>query len=484
MSRQLEGAGQKQRGLRQIASSRKIKSNCNIRSYETPDVNGSNTGGTKVRSSILLTASKKILKHFSMTILRLLSNLTGLSNLSLQDKGIALVFLIIFAPLTYKLLSIFFIISGLGSYTASINGILFCIGLILSLKYFIGHVKQGDILFYLFIAIFVYFSPLLYPQTEEFVNKSFHDFILYVVPFYFIGLSLDYNRNRILLRFAARMGMYIQIFWEACMLLGLVEIERGESGTIDEQMQSAYAILFPLIFLIIEALHSHKKIDVILSIVGFLLLFFMGTRGPILVFIFFLMIYFILFRTYKNNCLKKVGILLLLGLFYVFLVPIMMLLSVLALRFGFSTRVFDSMLGNSMVNLEESSGRDGIYESMISAIKNDSTGLGYGFGGDRLFSASHGYAHNFELEIFTQFGFIGGGLIILLLLFLFARCLNKTKGSIISEIWFALFCSGFISLQFSMSWIIHPTFFILLGYSVSILRSSKSSFYEVIYQTD
>ena len=80
-----------------------------------------------------------------------------------------------------------------------------------------------------------------------------------------------------------------------------------------------------------------------------------------------------------------------------------------------------------MISLEESSGRDSIYEGMLEAIKNDTTGFGYGIGGDRLFSASNGYAHNFEIEILVQFGCIGGGILLLLLAILFLNTYYKSK---------------------------------------------------------
>lgn len=393
-----------------------------------------------------------------------------------QKKGYALLFLLTIMPLTYKLFSPLFIVLGFGAYTNIIMPALYIIGLLMSFNEIKRYINAVDLLCYILFGSFIYISQLFYPLSENFLRENFHDFILYVVPFYFLGLSLDYSKHRYLIHCATRVAMYIHIFWQLCMLLGLVEL--SAEGAVGEQMDNAYSLLFIVTFLFFEYRSSHMIPDLLLMIVGLLMILFMEARGPLVVALIFFATYFIVFEKFtRNNLLKKIVIFLLAIIGDYFITPIMLFLSSIALQFGYSsnTKVFNSILESSMFRLDNSSGRDEIYGVMLNAIRNDASGFGYGFGSDRHFSLSNGYAHNFELEILVQFGLIGGGLILLILFLLFFKSFTRTKGMPECVMWFILFCWGFLSLQFSMSWIIRPAFFLLLGYCVSLKRLSSDN---------
>jgi len=390
-----------------------------------------------------------------------------------QEKGYALLLLLTIMPLTYKAISPIYIILGLGNYSYTIMPTLYIIGILLAYREVRLYIRSADIVFYITLFIYVYCSQLFYPLSADFVKENFHDFILYVVPFYFLGLSFDYRKHRYLIHCSARLAIYIHIFWQLCMLLDLVEIS-SESG-LGEQMENAYSLLVIVPLLFVEYFLSHMKQDLFLALIGIFMILFMGTRGPLVIMLIFFATYFILFKTFKNNNFQiKTAIFLLAIIGINFIEPIMLLFSSIAMKLGYSsnTKIFDGILTSSILRLDDSSGRDMIFSAMTNAIKHDNTGLGYGFGSDRLFSPSNGYAHNFELEILVQFGIIGGGLILLFLFLLFIHSFTKTKGSPECIMWFILFCWGFLSLQFSMSWIIRPAFFILLGYCVSLRRLS------------
>lgn len=393
-----------------------------------------------------------------------------------KSPGIALVFLVIFVPMTFKLISPVFILAGLGGYTDIIMPSLLVIGLLLSLRYFASFVKIQDVFFYLFFAVFLFFSPLVYPLSEEFVSDNYSKFIFQVVPYFFLGLSLRYDRNIDIFRFVSRTGLFIQLFWQFCLLVGLADVDRADDGSLGEQMGIAYGFLFSLFLEIIYAIEDKRRIDIILSIIGTLLLFFMGTRGPIIVYLFFVAGYLIIVYDFKqNNLIKK----LLIGIVAAIIIRsskfLLLLIMPFATSLGFSTRVFDSFLGNEMFEIENSSYRDDFYFGIWSKIINDPTYLGYGFGADRLFTPNGVYTHNFELEILCQFGIIGGGLIIICLLIMFLNCYFRLKGTREVSFWFALLCCGLGSLQLSQSYISYPLFFVLLGYCISVFRYSSKT---------
>ena len=83
-----------------------------------------------------------------------------------RGPGIALVFLVIFVPMTFKLISPVFILAGLGEYTDLIMPALMIIGLFLSIRYFVSFIRFPDVLFYALFALFILGSPNLYPQNK------------------------------------------------------------------------------------------------------------------------------------------------------------------------------------------------------------------------------------------------------------------------------------------------------------------------------
>ena len=395
-------------------------------------------------------------------------------NASKKDKGIALVFLVTFIPLTFKLLSPFFILAGLGAYTYIIMPALLAIGLLLSLGYFFSNISFIHIVFYVVLSIFVVLSPAIYPLSKEFVDKNALTFVFQVVPYLFIGLSLYYSRNEEIIGLVARIGLIIQILWQLCILSGLVEYERAEDGSLGEQMGIAYSFLFPLFIMIIQFANNKRTLDLVLLIIGTVMLFLMGTRGPIIVFSSFVVGYYLFFKHFDSgNFIKKLLICVSFGVVILFGAKLLKLVIPFVSDLGFSTRVFDSFLENEMLDISNSSYRDDYYYGIWNMIINDPTGFGYGWGSDRLFTPSGKYTHNFELEILCQFGYIGGGILLVCLAILFIYCVRKLKGKESLAFWFAMLCCGLGSLQFSYSYINYPLFFVFIGYCFSIIRFRK-----------
>lgn len=400
-----------------------------------------------------------------------LLNILGLSGLSKEERGVAYVSLVAFVPLIYKLIVPFFVILGIGKYTFVINGTILTIGLVLARKLFINNIKFVDVVTYFFIATFLLIASFLYPKTSDFVYDNYVPFIFQVVPFYFLGLSLiTKNREQILL-FVARAGIVVQFFWQLCFLIGIVAKEGpAYDDSLGEQMSIAYSLLFPIYILFDELVKRKSIINIVFLFVGISLLLFMGTRGPIVILAVFLIGYFIIINRFEHhNLVKKITIISIFLLLYVFLVPICLFLIPLVSSLGFSTRVFNSIVEQTMVNMEASSSRDDFYDRVFNAICNND-GFGYGWGGDRLFTPDGAYAHNFELEILCQFGFVLGGFILLvislLLIKAFSRCVLQQDRNFL----FIMFCTGFLTLQFSDSYIKSPLFFIFLGTLIGFKR--------------
>ena len=123
-----------------------------------------------------------------------------------------------------------------------------------------------------------------------------------------------------------------------------------------------------------------------------------------------------------------------------------------------------------MADMESASNRDIFYDAVWKAINNDPSGFGYGWGGDRLHTPTGGYAHNLELELLCQFGYIGGSLLLLVLFVIVLRSLVKAIKSNTVSFWYAMLCGGVLSLQLSDTYITNNLFFVFVGYVVMISR--------------
>lgn len=395
---------------------------------------------------------------------RLIRIITGIQSITKAEIGRILLYLVAFVPMIYKLISPFFILAGLANYTVVIIPMMVILGVIMSWKNLKESICVRHVFLYLLIVFLLFASPIIYPKTQYLYDDNYWPFISSVLPFVFIGLLIDYERDKYLLRFVARMGVIEQLFWQMCLLAGLVQTELGTADSLGEQMESAYQLLFP-IFILYSSLSKEKNIiDIVLAIIGTALLFFMGTRGPIVVYVFFVVGYFLFFKKYKRFSFFKKGLAIsVFCIFYYYLDLIILSILPIAKTLEFSTRVFDSILDDKMVNVNESSSRDDIYGIIIKEISNDN-GLGHGWLSDRLFTPTHGYVHNLELELLCQYGYIGGSLLLICIVYLAYRryLCDKNEGN--ETVWFVFFCSGFMALQFSYTYVKYPLFFVFLGY--------------------
>lgn len=390
-----------------------------------------------------------------------------------NQLGRFLVYLVILVPLFYKLISPFFILAGLGAFTVYITGIVLWLGILWSRKDYLSAIRIPDVVFYFLLVLFIYISSGIYPSSSAFIDENIVNFAFFVLPYFFLGLVINYDRDSEIIHMVAYISLFVSIFWQVCLVLRLVEVSETAEGFLGEQMEQGYMLLFPSCYFFAESIRSCRLWDVLASMVAAILLLFMGARGPALLLVLFYVTYLVFFQRYKrNNILKKCVIVLLSLLVAFFYVPILESLMPLANSLGFNTRVFDSFLYGTMISIEESSGRDDIYTSIMSVLSSDQGIIGLGWGGDR--SIAEGlWAHNLELEILVQFGLLFGGIILLVLLVLFFRCLISHRQIEEKCFWFILFFLGVMELQLSYTYIRHPLFFVFLGYCISFVRKPK-----------
>ena len=137
----------------------------------------------------------------------MLSRYIDFFNWSKKDKGITLVMLFVFVPMIFKLISPFFIVLGFAQYTTIIMPLILIIGLLYSFNHFLSKISAVTIVLYLMFAVFVFLSIIVYPMSANFITSSYTSFVFGTVPFFFIGLAIDYESQKNIFKFVARTGI-------------------------------------------------------------------------------------------------------------------------------------------------------------------------------------------------------------------------------------------------------------------------------------
>lgn len=395
-----------------------------------------------------------------------------IANMRFSDYGLALSKFIALVPFATLFLMPIFNRLGWANVNEAPGFYVALLGVLMAGRNFISKIHPIEVILFFLVAFAIYVSPSIYPLSEPFVREHYASFVWMTIPFYFIGKCLNYEQDKLLIVVFTRVGFFLFLFYELFLFQGFFAVSDPDVDVdfSDEQMTVAYQFLFCVMYELIYGIFEQSKLDCYLSYIGILVILFMGARGPVVSLLLFIVGFFLFFFNYKSyKTLKRVLLLVLGGVVYVFMTPLLLGFSYLSSSIGLSTRVFDSIISKELL---ESNGRDEIFDELMKAISNDTNGWGYGLGSDRLFT-SHVYSHNFEIEILVSFGVILGGFLLFLLAMFFFRVIFKTKGTDTCVFWYALFCFGFLPLQFSRTWINSPEFFLLIGYCVSVLSSPK-----------
>lgn len=229
-------------------------------------------------------------------------------------------------------------------------------------------------------------------------------------------------------------------------------------------------LLFTLVFLYC-ALKEKKMPDIVASIIGTMMILVAGSRGPVLVMAIFFVLYILMEMKYSRKKMLLIsGIILVSILLYFSYTYILLALSKIITRFGFSSRFITSLMSGTISN---DSGRSRIWGAAIDMIKQNP--WGYGALGTRPVISNiivAGYPHSVILEILVDYGvFIGGGILIVFLVnsieILFTK--KRSEWSGVFLIFFSSSCSLFLSLTY---WSI-PSFWATIGIGVCCHRAVK-----------
>lgn len=340
-------------------------------------------------------------------------------------------------------------------------------GILFSLSYFKKTLRVIDIIVYLIIVAYYYLNMVIFPANKEVLSELSFLCLIHSVPLFLIGLSLNVEKSYNYLRFIS--GLSIIVLAVVLFLMGGVR-EYELTGDEGEGMVKAYALLPCLLFIVWDTLRTPNIVNTIISLLGVIILFSLGTRGPIVCLLAFIVLFLLLFKEYKHPIRNRILVFCAGGVLYTFLTPILLAVQGLLMSVGASTRIVNTLLEDTF---DDSHGRDDISSFMWGEIMKDPWS-GHGLAGDRVTGHWASWSHNFALEIFMAFGLALGCVILGVLLWMLIKIVIKDIHSVHTQFTILLFCSSVMMLMFSSSFLQEPMIYLFIGYMVNILRKNST----------
>lgn len=328
--------------------------------------------------------------------------------------------------------------------------------------------------FYFLIAFLfvIVFSVLFFPNNMDFIFTELFD--LPYNPIYrtvFLGFPLlfipfvieDFNYLNKWVRNFSRITLLIAVFSFVYLIV--------LAGAKFEYMTFAYYLMLPAIYCFIDSVNRKKFIFFIISLFSLFCVALLGSRGALLsVVVFFLMYCFFFYQNGPRKRTLIVFLILVLTVVSLFYENIIQGLLELSEAWNFESRSLENLLDSTLF---ESKGRDNITKELLRAFGKNI--FGYGIFGDRpLITGS--YAHNIFLELLIHYGCVFGTILIIgyIYITLSPMLFDKyKKNSDIFMLYFALFSSTFVKLMFSDSYLVFPTFWALIAFSILIIQRTK-----------
>ena len=223
-------------------------------------------------------------------------------------------------------------------------------------------------------------------------------------------------------------------------------------------MRFSYILSIALYFQTIKLINNFKITNLFFVVMDLYLILIYGSRGPLLCYCIFLIIY-IIFN--KNNIYIKFFFCSFILFVYMYFDKIIMFISGVMSRFNITSRTLYLMVGD----LSHNSGRDIILGKTKELIQAHPI-MGLGVAGEFKYMIE--YPHNIFFDLLLHWGVILGTALFIFLLVLiiksFIKATNKKRMLLL-----VFTCYGFVALFFSGTYLSWDGFYILFGIMIRIL---------------
>lgn len=336
--------------------------------------------------------------------------------------------------------------------------------ILLSLPRLWKRIKTSDHIFVFACLIFYLLNIQLFPQNADVLVNRLFSFSLLTLPYYYIGVTLDIKRFYKFFYYISVVAVFMCAFYE--LLYAQSASYTGDVDTSEYNMELAYSILPHVLMVSWRALKSFVILNIAPMLLGLMLLLSFGTRGPVICAIVFIAIYLLFIRPSKYQ--KTMRIITVACAVYAmsFLDQFMTFMQLMTFQLGMSTRIFDKYFEGE---LEDSSGRDYIRETLLRELSIDNSLFGHGVLGSYPYVNT--YPHNIVLEFLFSFGWVWGIAILFCIVYIIAKMLINTHQCEINVTFgIILVIASILKLCFSSTFVDDALFFMLLGYCVNSSR--------------
>ena len=353
-----------------------------------------------------------------------------------------------------------------------ISDSIFYILFVFSIPYMRGYVKTSEVVLYILIAIYYFLNYVFYPNNVNTLDMYIVRFLCLALPMFFVGKSLNiykysdafYRISVLSILFSA---LYYMFYVQQSNYAGSAEV----GGEIHE-MGASYLVLPHVLFVLYYTFKRFNLFRFLLSVLGGLLICSFGTRGPLMCLLLFVTLYLLVFKKYKHPIFSKIIIVSLFLIVFCFLNEIMMFMSFVTKQVGMSDRIFQIALEGNFVGGEASSdGRLDYVGMCYSLLDQKDSIFGFGLGGTYKYIFT--YPHNLLIELHFSFGYIIGTLLFLLLIGVMLKKLVGQKDTLIRVFTLLMFCSFFVKLFMSGTFLGEPMLYLLLGFCCNRLTKSE-----------
>ena len=352
----------------------------------------------------------------------------------------------------------------LGTMTDELEWCIVLAPILLSLPKLWKRIKTSDHIFVFACLIYYLLNIQLFPQNADVLVNRLFSFSLLTLPYYYIGVTLDIKRFYNFFYYISVVAVFMCAFYE--LLYAQSASYTGDVDTSEYKMELEYSILPHVLMVSWRALKRFVLLNIAPMLLGLMLLLSFGTRGPVICAIVFIAIYLLFIRPSKYQ--KTMRIITVACAVYAmsFLEQFMTFMQLMTFQLGMSTRIFDKYFEGE---LEDSSGRDYIRETLLRELSIDNSLFGHGVLGSYPYVNT--YPHNIVLEFLFSFGWVWGIAILFCIVYIIAKMLINTHQCEINVTFgIILVIASILKLCFSSTFVDDALFFMLLGYCVNSSR--------------
>ena len=342
---------------------------------------------------------------------------------------------------------------------------------LLSMKSIASRLCSTDLLFIMGMLVVYFAHWAIYPGNSYYYEGNMWSFLLGRLPLYFVGVAFcsEKQEERLTILYKASVAT---IYCFAVYHLVRQPLDNFTLGTGD--MNSSYNLLPHACLVFYRMMQKPNGWNISAFTLSALLLFLLGSRGPVLCIVIFAAVVLFMGKNIKRPVMFLIiAFVALLAIFIEdFLYIVLGWAYDLAETFGLSTRVFDKYLSGDFA---VSDTRIQIRNAVMHYL-NENPIFGLGIYGDRRVAGGH-YAHNILIEILGQYGYVLGSiaLITIAVYVIRAYLFSRSSGDAVGVLVLMLLMGCNLKLMVSGSYLAEPFFFFLIGYCTAQLRRKKEA---------